>query len=331
MEEATRLGCADFDKIEFLASLRSIRNQTLKESTITSAFQACGLIPCNPDVVLSKLQETESHGAVDATASFDLRLPSRIDDNLWSSGAEAVANVDVSFFRIGKTPELEGETTVTPKTPTTVRSLKQLRDEILLELDLLAIPKRKKVLTFLKGLLVQAVAGDLALRHMRNTTAAQKARDNRVKAGMNYPFPVLGVCQCMLTNKGKQQLQSGGILYAGTARAMIKDREKEELRKAQVVLDRAAAKEEPERTRVEKERVKEEKERVRMEKQEEKQREKEKKQCEREEKAILMRYKRVCTVVRKRRAGVDQWMDWVERKNNTVCSPCFHWIQFALY
>ncbi|RPA77615.1 CENP-B protein, partial [Ascobolus immersus RN42] len=43
IEEATRLGLVDFDKIEFLANLKTIRDHTFKESTIRSAFKHCGL------------------------------------------------------------------------------------------------------------------------------------------------------------------------------------------------------------------------------------------------------------------------------------------------
>ena len=47
----------DFNKIEFLAALNSIRQQTFKPSTIISAFRKTGLIPYNPNKVLATLRE----------------------------------------------------------------------------------------------------------------------------------------------------------------------------------------------------------------------------------------------------------------------------------
>ncbi|RPA73509.1 DDE-domain-containing protein, partial [Ascobolus immersus RN42] len=55
IEEATRLGNPDFDKIEFLANLTSIRQQAMKETTIRSSFRATGLEPFDVDLVLDKL------------------------------------------------------------------------------------------------------------------------------------------------------------------------------------------------------------------------------------------------------------------------------------
>ena len=56
VDAATRLEYRDFDKCEFLDEINSIRQQTFKLSTVQSAFQATGLIPYNPEVVISKLR-----------------------------------------------------------------------------------------------------------------------------------------------------------------------------------------------------------------------------------------------------------------------------------
>jgi len=58
LEQATRTGCSDFNKIEFLAAIDSIRVQAFKHSSILSAFRKCGLIPYAPSIVLSKLRES---------------------------------------------------------------------------------------------------------------------------------------------------------------------------------------------------------------------------------------------------------------------------------
>jgi len=55
VEAATCTGCRDFDKAEFLDTIDTICQQNFKSSTIQSAFRATGLIPYNPDIVISKL------------------------------------------------------------------------------------------------------------------------------------------------------------------------------------------------------------------------------------------------------------------------------------
>ena len=55
VEAATRIGCGDFDKAEFLDRIDSICQETFKISTVQSAFEATGLIPYSPDWGISKL------------------------------------------------------------------------------------------------------------------------------------------------------------------------------------------------------------------------------------------------------------------------------------
>ncbi len=45
----------EFSKLDFLASLTTMRAKTLKKSTIPSAFKKTGLIPYNPEMVLQKV------------------------------------------------------------------------------------------------------------------------------------------------------------------------------------------------------------------------------------------------------------------------------------
>ena len=58
VDAAIQTGCSDFNKPEFLTALGSVREQTFKRTTILSAFRQTGLIPFNPDIVLSKLPAT---------------------------------------------------------------------------------------------------------------------------------------------------------------------------------------------------------------------------------------------------------------------------------
>ena len=55
-----RASGADYGKLEFLASLQTIRSQTFKKSTIRSAFKNTGLIPYNPEIVLWKIRTLKS-------------------------------------------------------------------------------------------------------------------------------------------------------------------------------------------------------------------------------------------------------------------------------
>ena len=57
IEQATRSGCSDFNKLEFLSAISTIRKQAFKKSTILSSFRKTGLIPYNPETVLSRLRE----------------------------------------------------------------------------------------------------------------------------------------------------------------------------------------------------------------------------------------------------------------------------------
>ena len=59
IDKATCTRCDDFNKVEFLEALGSIRAKTFKTSTILSAFKETGLYPYNPAKVLDKLQTQE--------------------------------------------------------------------------------------------------------------------------------------------------------------------------------------------------------------------------------------------------------------------------------
>jgi DDE superfamily endonuclease len=64
IDYATRTGCSDFNKLEFLAAIDSIRQQTFKKNSILSSFRECSLIPYNPQIVLNKIQEYQSSSAL---------------------------------------------------------------------------------------------------------------------------------------------------------------------------------------------------------------------------------------------------------------------------
>ena len=60
IETATRTGCADFDKVEFLTAIHTIREQNFKPSTICTAFHVTCLVPYNPSVILTRLRESQA-------------------------------------------------------------------------------------------------------------------------------------------------------------------------------------------------------------------------------------------------------------------------------
>jgi len=67
IEATTRMGCGDFNKCEFLDRIHSIRRLTFKSTTVRSAFQATGLIPYNPGIVISKLREAVAPATIPLT------------------------------------------------------------------------------------------------------------------------------------------------------------------------------------------------------------------------------------------------------------------------
>jgi hypothetical protein len=130
VNEATQTGCEDFNKIELLNSLPGIRNQTFKETSISSAFQESGIIPLCPQVVLEKLKRHEPSDAM-VQHENDVRLPQ--------------TPLPLATPTRPSTPDRPS----TPATPMTVRSLKRQGEDLLsCNMD----PTfHKKLVTYLKG------------------------------------------------------------------------------------------------------------------------------------------------------------------------------------
>jgi hypothetical protein len=55
VEVAVRTGCINFNKVEFLHEIQSIRLRTFKKGMILSAWEKSGLFPLNPEIVLQKI------------------------------------------------------------------------------------------------------------------------------------------------------------------------------------------------------------------------------------------------------------------------------------
>ena len=75
VEQATRTGCSDFNNVELLHALRSIREPTFKKNTILTAFRKTGLLPFAPKIVLKQLRKAPSRPTTPSTPP-SLRSPS---------------------------------------------------------------------------------------------------------------------------------------------------------------------------------------------------------------------------------------------------------------
>jgi hypothetical protein len=58
VDQAARLGCTDYNKLEFLADFERFRRQALRPETIVSAVQKTGIYPINIAVVLDKVEHS---------------------------------------------------------------------------------------------------------------------------------------------------------------------------------------------------------------------------------------------------------------------------------
>jgi hypothetical protein len=84
------MGCTDFNKVEFLNAIDSIRSATFKKRTILRSWELAGLVPYNPEIVMQNVEVRRP------------RTPS-------------------------PAPELDEPTTPTPKT---IRSYKRYSDKV---------------------------------------------------------------------------------------------------------------------------------------------------------------------------------------------------------
>ena len=73
VEMATRTGCTNFNKVEFLNAIHDIRVKTFRKSVILSAWEQLGLIPFNPLLVTQKIKVDEEQ-ARPKTPEFPLPL-----------------------------------------------------------------------------------------------------------------------------------------------------------------------------------------------------------------------------------------------------------------
>ena len=77
VDQATLTGCSNFNKVEFLSAIGSIREQAFKPMTIISSFRKTGLIPYNPDKVLTCLHASDL--STDNRPATPIPIPADLD------------------------------------------------------------------------------------------------------------------------------------------------------------------------------------------------------------------------------------------------------------
>ena len=146
VDNATRTGCSDFNKVEFLAALYGIRKKTFKPQTIRHAFREAGIVPFYPAVVINKVVALRAQYRPERTPS-----PRR--------------NVDLS-------------------TPTTERRLNRQGDW-LLGSDPTSDGFKARLERFVRGSQIQATTGTLATSRLTELNAANKLRQERARRARN--------------------------------------------------------------------------------------------------------------------------------------------------
>jgi hypothetical protein len=182
LDEANRSGCDAFDTVDFLAELGNIRYQTMKTSTICSAFRATGLVPFDPDVVLNRLIATQ-------------RQEAEFEDE------------DYSDLTVAEDVWLEQL-----QTPQTVRQLYIIADECRRLLDPIAITDELIVLDkLIRGAITQVEAGQLAISELtavRNSIARRRTRSTMTGTRHVQKGGVITVSQARVKIVRRQQTES---------------------------------------------------------------------------------------------------------------------------
>jgi hypothetical protein len=116
IERKARLGVNHIDKLDFIAAFLNARTQAFKPATIQNAFAAAGLVPYEPDRVISKLDS-------------QLRIPTPLgsrpgsQSSAWSP--KTPANLKQLNRQASSIKELLKQRSQSPPTPTN-RAIDQL-------------------------------------------------------------------------------------------------------------------------------------------------------------------------------------------------------------
>lgn len=200
LEYSRRTGCYDFNKVEFLAEIGNIRRQAFKRRSIIDAWAKTGLIPYNPTVVLSKIQEMGAPPAHRATTPPGCPPPGDMDR--------------------------------TPQTPRSLlRHAYELLEQVLESQILAGAVDYARFARWWKGAYFQAVSGAEAKNHLLMTGAAESARRERQKRRATHAQ------KGGILKKGKwSEIQAKKAVEEAQKRA---GREKRAARKAEIEQEKA--------------------------------------------------------------------------------------------
>ena len=144
VDKATRTGCTNFNKIEFLAALNTIRKRTLTPNVIKNGFRLTGIWPLNPDIVLSKLPPSSPEPSAQTATTLTSPAPDLQPSN--------------------------------PPTPRTIRALTRTAEQIVERQGDNISPTLAR---FVKGAMIGVGAGALAIQSLKEQTSAQQERNKR--------------------------------------------------------------------------------------------------------------------------------------------------------
>jgi hypothetical protein len=160
VDSATRTGCTAFNKVEFLAALKSIRYRTFKKDTIKRGWRETGLIPYRPDVVLRKIRD-DDHAFKDLeTPSTPPRQRTNLDPNRILSPIKTYQGFTdhLKWLQANERHSLSNNARIT------LRGARQI-----------------------------ALAGEHALIQMKSMTATAQARQERQKRGRRILNSEMGI------------------------------------------------------------------------------------------------------------------------------------------
>lgn len=90
INRVVRLGDVEFGKLQFLAEFQTMRNKTFTEATIRNAWEKTGLIPFNPEMVLSKVRDYQNEESARPTTPPSEPVKDTILDRTPRSAREIV-------------------------------------------------------------------------------------------------------------------------------------------------------------------------------------------------------------------------------------------------
>jgi hypothetical protein len=148
VDAATRTGCTDFTRVEFLNVLHRMRQKTFKQQTILHGWSVTGLIPYNPGPILSQLLYEN-----------EMREERRREDR--------------------QTPSIHSSSAI--ETPKTIRTITRYSQKILDGPDLHS-RFEERLDAFVKGSVAMAHLATELQQDLRRSKAAELAREKRRKS-----------------------------------------------------------------------------------------------------------------------------------------------------